>query len=104
MAAYLDGQMKVARRAADAKGHGLQDVITCCRGRGLDAGPLADELCRLFFTDCEAALSRARTIGEICEVAEDFCKEALHLKASLPTDSALPMQVRRAIDASMAGD
>ncbi len=102
MVAYLDDQMKVARRAADARGHSLQDVITCCRARGLDAGPLADEFCRLFFTDCEAALSRARAIGEICEVAENFCKEALNLKASLATDSALPRQLRRVIDASLA--
>ncbi|MBR1000518.1 MULTISPECIES: hypothetical protein [Bradyrhizobium] len=98
VAADLDEQMTLARRAAAGVNHDLQDVLTCCRADGLDAGPLADELSRQFFLDSEATLSRAKAIGEICDMAEEFCKEALYLKADLARDPQLPMALRRAVD------
>ncbi|WP_165935792.1 MULTISPECIES: hypothetical protein [unclassified Bradyrhizobium] len=104
MAAHLDEQMKVAMGAAAANNHGIEDIITCCSARDFDAGPLADELSRLFFMNSEEALSRAKSIGEICDIAEDFCREAIYLKASLASDSVLPMPVRRAIAPSAADD
>lgn len=104
MAAHLDDQMKVARRAAAANNHGLEDVVTCRRAGDIDAGPLVDELSRLFFTDSAAALSRAGAIGEICDVAEEFCREAIHLKRTLATDRALPRTLRQAIDKDAADE
>jgi hypothetical protein len=100
IAVHLDEQMKIAMGAAAANNHGLEDIITCCSARDLDDGPLADELSRLFFLNSEEALSRARAIGELCDIAEDFCREAIYLKAPLTSDSALPMPLRRAIDPS----
>lgn len=104
VASLLDNQLKVALRAAIANGHGLDDIVTCCGARDLDGGPLADELARLFFVNSAAALSKAKAIGEICDVAEEFCAEAFHLKRRLATDDALPKSLRRAIDAAAADD
>jgi hypothetical protein len=104
IAAYLDGQLKIAWRAASGNSHGIEDVVICCGARGLDGGPLADELSRLFFTDCELALSRAKAIGEICDVAEAFCKEAVYLKRALATDFAMPRKLRLAIDDAAANE
>jgi len=96
IAAHLDEQMKIAMGAAAANKHSLEDMVTCCSARDLDGGTLADELSRLFFLNSEEALLRARAIGELCDIAEDFCREAIYLRASLASDSALPMPLRRA--------
>jgi hypothetical protein len=97
-AAHLDKQLAIARLAADERGHALADVLLCCRPQGFDAGELADELCRLFFTDSASALARGRALGEICGIAEEYRPEAFHLKMALATDPELPRAVRRAVD------
>ncbi|MEZ0099512.1 hypothetical protein ABIF25_003094 [Bradyrhizobium elkanii] len=90
IARHLDDQLKVALQAATANGHRLDDVVSCCMARALDGGPLGDELGRLFFVETSGALSRARSIGEICDAAEEFCVEAAHLKRRSAIDRALP--------------
>ncbi|MHC2288690.1 hypothetical protein [Bradyrhizobium barranii] len=102
IASHLDEGFRAAQGAASANGHRIDDVVTCCSARELDGGPLCNELARLFFVDAAAALSRAQAIGEICDVVEEFCAEAAHLKRRLATDGALPMPLRRAIDAAAA--
>ncbi|MBR1177996.1 hypothetical protein JQ617_28820 [Bradyrhizobium sp. KB893862 SZCCT0404] len=98
IAAHLDEQLEIARRAASAVNHDLQDVVTCCRADGLEAGPLADELSRRFFVDAQGAIARAKAIGEICEVAEEFCKDAIYLKATLASEPRIPSPLRRAMN------
>jgi hypothetical protein len=44
----------------------------------------------------------AKSIGEICNVAEDFCKAAIHLKFALATDEALPKALRDALNGPVA--
>jgi hypothetical protein len=99
-AAHLDKQLATARLAADERGHALADVVVCCRPEAFDAGELADDLYRLFFSDSASALARARAIGEICDVAEEYRPEAFRLKMALATDSKLPLALRRAVDSS----
>ncbi len=104
IASHLDDQLKVALQAATANGHRLDDVVSCCMARDFDGGALGDELARLFFVQTSAALSRARSIGQICDAAEEFCVEAAHLKRRWATDPALPQALRRAIDAAANDD
>ncbi|WP_022723902.1 hypothetical protein [Rhodopseudomonas sp. B29] len=96
MAAHLDEQMKTARLAAASVNHDLQDVITCCRAENIDAGALADELANSFFVHPERATARAKALGEICETAEEFCKDAIYLKAALANNPKIPRPLRRA--------
>jgi len=98
VAAYLDEQMKIARLAAASVNHDLQDVVTCCRAEDIDAGALVDELTNRFFVDPEGAKARAKALGEICETAEEFCKDAIYLKATLANDPKIPRPLRRAMN------
>lgn len=101
-AEYLDAQMAIARKAAVAKGHDIADVILCCRAPNIDAGAVADELTKQFFLDTTLALARAKTLGEICDIAEDFNISAMHLKMNLATDELLPSHCgKRSTDLSM---
>jgi len=43
-------------------------------------------------------VARAKSLGEICDVAEDFCKAAIHLKFNLAADKNLPKAVRDALN------
>lgn len=95
IAAHLDEQMKIAWRASAAVNHGLQDVVTCCRARDLDAGPLADELSHLFFTDSELALSRAKAIGDL------RCRGGVLQRGDLPQGD--PCKRSEATDGASAG-
>jgi hypothetical protein len=97
-AEYLDEQMLVAKKAANEKGHGFADVILCCKAPETDSGEIADDLLRLFFRDTAAAVARARSLGEICDVAEDFNVEAMHLKMHLAADERLPKALRDALN------
>jgi hypothetical protein len=98
IAAYLDDQLKIARRGASVNGHDLADVITCCNAPNTDSGGLADQLIQLFFHNKTAAVARARSLGEICDAAEDFNKAAIYLKFDLATDDTLPRVVRDALN------
>jgi hypothetical protein len=97
-AEYLDEQMLVAKKAASEKGHGFADVILCCKALGTDSGEIADHLLQLFFRDTAAAVARAKSLGEICDAAEDFNVEAMHLKMNLATDERLPKALRDALN------
>ena len=93
-AEYLDEQMTIAKKAAKERGHDFADVILCCKAPDIDSGKIADELIRLFFLDSAAALARASSLGEICDIAEDFSKDAIFLKFNLATDEKIPKAVR----------
>jgi len=97
-AEYLDEQMLIAKKAANDNGHEFSDVILCCRAPDVDSGAIADELLQLFFRNTDAAVTRARSLGEICDVAEDFNVEAMHLKVNLATDKRLPKALRDALN------
>jgi hypothetical protein len=97
-AEYLDEQMLVAKAAAIGKGHAFADVILCCRAPDIDSGEVADQLIHLFFRDTPAAVARAKSLGEICDVAEDFIKAAIYLKFNLARDETLPKVVRDALN------
>lgn len=79
VAAHLDDQLKVTRLAALANNHDLQDAVTCCKAGDLDPDPLAR---RAQILDTGRALSRAKAMGEICDVAVGVCREAIYLKAA----------------------
>jgi hypothetical protein len=96
-AEYLDEQMLVAKKTANQEGHGFADVILCCKAPETDSGKIADDLLRLFFCDAAAAVARAKSLGEICDVAEDFNVEAIYLKMNLATDERLPKALRDAL-------
>jgi hypothetical protein len=51
-------------------------------------------LIQLFFRDTDAAVERARSLGEVCDAAEDFNKAAIHLKFDLAREKV----VRRALN------
>jgi hypothetical protein len=97
-AEYLDEQMLIAKNAANDKGHEFADVILCCKAPDIDSGEIADHLLQLFFRDTAAAVARARSLGEICDVAEDFNVEAMHLRMNLATDERLPKALRDALN------
>jgi hypothetical protein len=96
-AEYLDEQMLFAKKAANQEGHGFADVILCCKASETDSGKIADDLLRLFFRDAAAAVARAKSLGEICDVAEDFNVEVMHLRMNLATDELLPRALRDAL-------
>jgi hypothetical protein len=93
----LDEQMIMAKKAAIKKGHDFADVILCCKAPDIDSGRIADELTQLFFRDTAAALARAKSLGEICDEAEDSNKESIFLKFNLASDEAIPKAVRAAL-------
>ena len=97
-AEYLDEQMLIAKRAAIEKGHDFADVVLCCKAPDVDSVKIAGDLIQLFFRDTAAAVARAKSLGEICDVAEDFCKAAIHLKFDLAADKNLPKAVRDALN------
>jgi hypothetical protein len=97
-AEYLDEQMGIAKKAAVAKGHDIADVILCCKAPNIDSGAVADELIEQFFRDTASAMARAKALGEICDVAEDFNISAIHLKMNLATDEKLPKPLRDALN------
>lgn len=97
-AAHLDDQLKIARRGASLNGHDFADVITCCKAPDINSGGLADQLMQLFFRNTVAAVARARSLGEICDLAEDFNKASIYLKFDLATDERLPGAVREALN------
>jgi hypothetical protein len=97
-AEYLDEQMLIAKKAAMEKGHDFADVILCCKAPNVDSCGIADDLIQLFFRDKAAAVTRAKSLGEICDVAEDFCKAAIYLKFDLAADKTLPKAVRDALN------
>jgi hypothetical protein len=97
-AEYLDEQMLIAQKAAVENGHDFADVIVCCKAPDIDSGKLADQLIQLFFRDKAAAAARAKSLGEICDVAEDFNKDAIYLKFNLAADETLPRVVRDALN------
>lgn len=97
-AEYLDEQMVIARKAAVAKGHDIADVILCCRAPNVDSGAVADELTKQFFLDTTLAMARAKALGEICDIAEDFNISAMHFKMNLATDELLPKPLRGALN------
>jgi hypothetical protein len=101
-AEYLDEQMLIAKRAAIEKGHGFADVIMCCKAPNVDYDAITSDLLRLFFQEPAAAVARAKSIGEICDVAEDFCKAAIHLKFDLSNEN-LPKAVRKALNGPVEG-
>jgi hypothetical protein len=43
-------------------------------------------------------MARAKSIGEICDVLEEFNKAAMYLKMNLATDETLPKPIRDALD------
>ncbi len=94
-AAYLDKQLVIATRAAEARGHAICDVVICCKANSIDSTALADELNRQYFVDRAAALTRARAISEICEEAEEFVREAIHLKWMFAGDDQLVPEIRK---------
>jgi len=75
-AEFLDERMLIARKAAVDKGHNFADVIACCKAPDVDSGELANQLIQLFFRDKAAAVARAKSLGEICDAAEDFNEAA----------------------------
>jgi hypothetical protein len=85
-AEYLDGQMMIAKKAVVEKGHDFGDVILCCKAPNIDSGAVADELAKQFFLDTAFAMTRAKALGEIYDIAEDFNISAMHLKMNLATD------------------
>jgi hypothetical protein len=97
-AGYLDEQMLIAKKAAVAHGHNFADVILCCKAPNIDSGAVADELIEQFFRDTACAMARAKALGEICDVAEDFNISAMHLKMNLATDEKLPKPLRDALN------
>ncbi|MCK1480548.1 hypothetical protein IVB27_38905 [Bradyrhizobium sp. 197] len=98
VAEHLDGQMLIAKKAAVQKGHEFADVILCCKAPNVDSDVTADELAKQFFLDTTFAMARARALGEICDVAEDFNISAMHLKMNLATDELLPKPLREALN------
>jgi len=97
-AEYLDEQMLIAKKAANEKGHSFSDVILCCKAPNIDSGAVADELAKQFFQDTIFAMARAKALGEICDIAEDFNISAMHLKMNLATDEMLPKPLRDALN------
>jgi hypothetical protein len=97
-AEYLDEQMVIAKKAAVAKGHDIADVILCCRAPDINSDAVADELAKQFFLDTPLAMARAKALGEICDIAEDFNISAMHLKMNLATDELLPKPLREALN------
>jgi hypothetical protein len=97
-AEYLDEQMLIAKKAAVEKGHDFADVILCCKAPNIDSGAVADELAKQFFLDTTFAMARAKALGEICDIAEDFNISAMHLKMNLATDEMLPKPLRDALN------
>ncbi len=93
---YLDGQLVVAMAAAASKGYDLRDVVLCCRAPFTDSGAIADELATLFSTDRFRAIARAKALAQICDAAEEFCKDAIHLKWNLAADDCLAPDIRKA--------
>ncbi len=102
-AKHLDEQMLIARSAAAKDGHSFADVIMCCKAPNVDYGAITNDLFRLFFQEPAAAVARAKSIGEICDVAEDFCKAAIYLKFDLSKDENLPKAVRKALNGPVEG-
>jgi hypothetical protein len=97
-AEYLDEQMLIAKNAAVEKGHDFADVILCCKAPNIDSGAVADELIEQFFGNTASAMARAKALGEICDIAEDFNISAMHLKMNLATDEMLPKPLRIALN------
>jgi hypothetical protein len=97
-AEFLDERMLIARKAAADNGHDFADVIACCKAPDIDSGKLADQLIQLFFRNKAAALARAKSLGEICDVAEDFNNAAIFLKLNLATDERVPKVLRDALN------
>jgi hypothetical protein len=97
-AEYLDEQMLIAKKAAVGHGHDFADVILCCKAPNINSGAVADELIEQFFRDTASAMARAKALGEICDVAEDFNISAMHLKMNLATDEKLPKPLRGALN------
>jgi len=81
--------MLVAKKAAIDEGYDFADVIVCCKAPDMDSGKLADQLIQLFFRDKATAVARAKSLGEICDLAEDFNKAAIYLKFDLARDETL---------------
>lgn len=94
-AVFLDEQLVIATRAAALHGHDMRDVVMCCHAASIDSTAIADDLNCRYVSDPKAALARARAIAEICEVADEFCPEAIHLKWKLAGDDQLQEEVRR---------
>jgi hypothetical protein len=97
-AKFLDEQMIIARKAAIGKGHDFADVILCCKAPDVNSGRIADELIQLFFRDTAAVLARAKSLGEICDEAEEFNKDAIFLKFNVASDEGIPKAVRVAFN------
>jgi hypothetical protein len=97
-AEYLNGQMLTATKAAVEKGHDFADVILCCKAPDINSGAVADELTKQFLLDTTLAVARAKALGEICDIAEEFNTSAMHLKMSLATDEMLPKPLRDALN------
>ena len=97
-AEFLDGLMVVARAAAARDGHGFDDVILCCKAPDVDGNAIAAELLEVYRADKAAGVARARSLGLICDVAEEFCQAATYLKFDLSKDETLPRAIRDALN------
>jgi hypothetical protein len=97
-AEYLDNRMVVARAAAANDGHRFDDVILCCRAPEVDGNAIAADLLGMYRANRTAAVARARSLGKICDVAEEFCPAAIYLKFDLSKDVTLPSAIRDALN------